>query len=169
MSWRNTWPQAQARALPSTCTLMWSCPGPCVEAGILVNKTRMFPCRSPGVSEESELLAAFSGRFLFVPTCCLQHIAGTSLGWWVESCWVAIFYWWMGVVVGGAPCGFMGCGMGSTIAHCEGCGVLQDRIFSNWRQCCSNRASKKELPRQCSCRTMHFSNSGVHGPMASVP
>lgn len=61
-----------------------------------------------------------------------------------------MWWWW------GAPCGFMGCGMGSTIAHCEGCGVLQDGIFSNRRQCCSDRALEKELPRQCSCRTMHF-------------
>lgn len=65
--------------------------------------------------------------------------------------------WWIGAGGGGrAPCGFMGCGMGSTIAQCEGCGVLQDGIFSNRMQCSSERAWEKELPRQCSCGTVHF-------------
>lgn len=57
---------------------------------------------------------------------------------------------------GRAPCGFMGCGMGRTIAQCEGCRVLQDGIFSNRMQCCSERAWEMELPRQCSCGTVHF-------------
>lgn len=57
---------------------------------------------------------------------------------------------------GRAPCGFMGCGMGSTIAQCEGCGVLQDGIFSNRMQCCSERAWEMELLQQCSCGTVHF-------------
>lgn len=46
---------------------------------ILANKTRIFPCRSPRVFEDTALLVAVSGRFTSIPPCCFQRvrIAGT--------------------------------------------------------------------------------------------